>query len=76
MVYYYDAYYHCGGIGQLSFIAGEIQANGEYQLYDGHVHSFTAGHPRYVAMSVDMRLEVAMLAATIEVLIIYLRPLK
>ena len=62
LVYYYDAYYHCGGIGQLSIIAGEIQANGEYQLYDGHVHSFTAGHPRYVAMSVDMRLEVAMLA--------------
>ena len=45
-----------------SALQEEIQANGDtHQLYDGHVHSFPTGHPRYVAMSVDERLKVAIL---------------
>ena len=44
-------------------ICKTLEANGDtYQLYDGHVHSFPTGCPRYVAMSVDERLQIAMIA--------------
>ena len=78
-----NGYGDCGGFGQQSIAAGQIQgliaykiprrdeacrvcktleANGDtYQLYDGHVHSFPTGCPRYVAMSVDERLQIAMM---------------
>ena len=60
--HYDDGYDRCACFGQLSIAGGEIQANGDtHQLYDGHVHSFPTGHSRYVAMSVDERLKVAIL---------------
>ena len=72
--YYGDGYYDVGGCHEIQGLIAyrpprrdeacrvckTLEGKGDtYQIYENHVHSFPTGCPRYIAMSVEERLQLA-----------------